>query len=335
MFPSTRIRPLIAAMAATLAILAVTGPVAANQPIRTTRTNTFVVCESVTGSAGTIRLAAGVDDAGSSGTLQFWAAPGDPTTAAPSLVSLESTVTVGPDGTITAAFDMYLPEFGLDVPEPIFVGTAHLSITTERGVAEPVDEAEQRGNTRIVTRGVREILTIVSGSVAVPTAGSFDLTGDACAATRESLTISETDPSATIEKRELIELTCFFETATGIVFVDAQSGVTETFVSVTVIDSNGVSFGETKDPDLSIDGIQGTVALEGDPNVVGTADISADFDVSVRDKGRIATPEGWEAETVYVFAVNGTVSLELAGLSLVLPMDTCSADAQIGMGKTS
>lgn len=67
----------------------------------------------------------------------------------------------------------------------------------------------------------------------------------------------------------------------------------------------------------------------------GTTQVSADFDVAFRDKSRIATREGWESETVYDFSLDGTIRVEVPGLSRALPMDGCLADAQIGMGKSS
>ena len=43
------------------------------------------------------------------------------------------------------------------------------------------------------------------------------------------------------------------------------------------------------------------------------------------------TETGWAMETAYLFGVDGSLSMHGPGLSLQLPMDGCSANAQVGI----
>jgi hypothetical protein len=322
-----------------MALVALAAPAAARTPIRETMSETSIQCAAVPGATGSIRVLVGVDSvSGAGGTLQYWASGTDPATSPPTLVSDGVTVTIGADGSVTAHFDMFIPGdlgFG-ELGEPIFVGTAELTASTEAGEPTRIDRRVQSGNTVYLVRGISQELTVTSGSVDVPTAGSFDLGGGECIGTRKVETSFATQPDTTIASRDLIEAGCFVETSTGFVFVDGQSGVTETFVTVIVLDGDALYFGQATDPELSLRGLAATVSLplDGDPSVTGTASIDARFDVTDRTTVRTFTPDGWVSETVYALSVEGLLSVEAPGLALELPMDGCFAGAQAGMSKT-
>jgi hypothetical protein len=338
MNPTIHLKPALAALLAAATVVALAAPVAAGAPVRETISETSIHCADVTAPGGRIRVVAGTDSlGGAGGLLHYWAPGSDPTTSPPTLVSGGVTVTVGADGSIIATFDLFIPgDLGLsEAGEPIFVGTAELVVSTEAGDPTRIDRRVQVGNTVFLVRGISQELTITAGGVDVPTVGTFDLAGGECAGTRKVESTFATQPDAVIGSRELIEVGCFLETSTGFVFLDAQAGVTETFVTLIVLDGDALLFGQAVDPELSLRGLEATLALplDGDPSVVGTASIDARFEVTDRTKVRALTPDGWESETVYDLAVEGVIAVEVAGRSLELPMDGCSAGAQIGISK--
>ena len=322
------------ALLGALALLSIAAPAAANTPERTTEHDTTIRCESVANEAGVIRFAVGSSDLGGpSGFLIYLADPND----LPTLVSDGVDVAIGADGSITATFDMYLPgDLGLEGdPEPIFVGTAELVAYVEpTGDVEQILSRNQNGNQRTVITGGRQGLAITGGEVTVPTAGSFDLPGTDCSGRQQVTEIVSTQPNADVSTGHLIQVDCFFETADGFIAVSGQSGETETYVMAIIVDGADVYFGEASAPRVDLRGVQASIALpmDGDPSVVATANVSGRFSVVERAKGRFETDSGWATETAYLFAVNGTVSVDAPGISAELPMDGCFANAQIGIG---
>ena len=134
---SARIRPILAVLLAAMTLIALAAPVAARSPLRATMSNTSLECLELSGQTGISRIGFGVDDAGAYGLLRYWAPGSDPATSTATLVSQAMSATISADGSITATFDMYLPIIGED--EPIFVGTAELTVSTEAGQVSEFD----------------------------------------------------------------------------------------------------------------------------------------------------------------------------------------------------
>ena len=333
MTPSSRIRSIFAVLLAAMTLIVLAGPVAARSPLRATSSETSLECPAVSGATGIIRIGLGVHDAGAGGLLRYWAPGSDPATSIATLGSQAVSATIGADGSITGTFDMYLPVIGED--EPVFVGTAELTVSTKPGQVSEFDRREQVGNHQQIVRGINQELIVTTGSVDVPTAGAFDLAGGECIGTRTVETSFATQPDVMVSSRELIEADCFVETPSGFVAINAQSGITDTFAIVIVADGADVYFTEVTDPELTVRALTANapIPLDGDPSVVGNVTIDARFDVVERFKGRTITPDGWQIETAYDLAASGVISIEAPGLSLALPMDGCFVVAQVGHAK--
>ena len=327
----------VIALVGTLAMLAFAAPAAANTPDRMTESDTSINCQAVPNIGGVMRVAASVSSLGGvEGFLSYWADPADPALDPPTLVSQGVETVIGADGSITAIFQMYLPgDLGLEGDaEPIFVGAAELNAIVEpTGDVEQILERTQNGNGRFVQRGGRQALTVTDGAVVVPTGGTFELAGAECIGRQQVVEMFATQPNAYVATGQLIQLDCFFETATGFVVLSGQSGATETFVGALIVDGTNVFFGEAVVPELNLHGAQSSIALpmDGDPSVIASADVSASFSVVERSKEKFLTETGWAMETAYLFGVDGSLSMHGPGLSLQLPMDGCSANAQVGI----
>ena len=87
---------------------------------------------------------------------------------------------------------------------------------------------------------------------------------------------------------------------------------------------------------MTLRGVRASVSLpmDGDPNVVAAADVSARFSTIERDKGKLTTESGWAMETAYLLGVDGVVSIDGPAGALELPMDACFATAQIGISQS-
>ena len=314
------------AILAALAMVAIpAAPAAAHAPLRSADDTTAVTCDALTGDAGTVRLAAGASSAsGSGGFLRFWSAGLDPNADQPTLVSMGVTAGVAPDGTFTATYEMFSPgDLGITDTEPVFVGTAELTASVAPiGDVVLVDVKNRNGNDQFRMEGTRQALS-VTGSVGVPTAGTFPLTG--CEGERESLTFFVTQPDASVSTIDRTRIECFWTTGDGFIGLDAQADDDEVFAQVTVIEGGGASFGLGM-PALTPEGVDATIELD----TGGTASLAADFTAVERIKFKAPSENHWVMVTIEILSVAGTLSVDRPGGALQLPMDdaSCLADAR-------
>jgi hypothetical protein len=337
MFRPTRLHHRFLAVVGALAMLTIAAPVAANTPQRITETDTSLVCDSVTGDAGTIRVRASLSSTGGpTGFLNYWTAGTDPAVEQPTLVSQGVDVIIGTDGSITATFQMFTPgDLGLEgEAEPIFVGISELmALVSPTGEVEEIVEREQNGNHRFVALGGRQALMVTDGEAVVPTAGAFDLTGSVCEGRQQVVHMFTTQPDALVSNQHLIHLVCVVETANGLVSVGAQGSLNDTVLFLDIVDGTESYFGFTTAADISTHGVSGRVEapMVGDPSVVAIADVSTRFSVIDRFKFRIPEGSGWIMQTYYLYSVSGTISVDAPGFSLDVPMENCLAAAAVRM----
>ena len=340
MFRPTRLHLRYLAVVSAVAMLTIAAPAAASTPQRITETETSLVCDTVTGGSGTIRMRASLSSvSGSIGFLNYWKAGTDPAADQPTLVSQGVDVSSGADGSISATYQMFIPgDLGLEgEAEPIFVGIAELAATiSPTGDVEEIVEREQNGNHRFVAIGDRQALMVTDGEAVVPTAGEFALTGSVCEGRRQVVHMFTTQPNALVSNMFLINLVCAVETANGLVSVGAQGSLNDTFLALDIVDGTDSYFGFMSSPDISTHGVTGRVEapMVGDPSVIATADVSTRFSVIERFKFRFPEGSDWIMQTRYRHAVSGTISIDAPSFSLDIPMESCAAASFIRMDYT-
>jgi hypothetical protein len=316
-----RVRYLV--VASLLTLVGAAGPIRAHAPLNLAEETSTVACDRITGASGTVRATASVSTlTGAAGFLLFWAAPDDPGSSPPTLVSMGMDAAVQADGSLVASYDMFIPgDLGFGAAEPVFVGTAQLtSVLAAIGPPDAIDTVTRNGNSQFRVQGSSQTLD-VAGEVTVPVAGWHALSG--CTGERETLSYFATRPDADVSTVDRTTLGCFWLTDTGVVAIDAQSDENDAFVTAFVLVGSGSYFGISV-LSLERDGVDATIGL--DP--AGSLTISASFASVERTKFRESAGNGWVMVTVDALSVEGHAWLETPAGTSVLNMDDASCVAE-------
>ena len=250
------------------------------------------------------------------GDLAFWAAPAEPFSDDPTVVSIGAEVEAT-DGSMSATFELVDLETGSPA------GTAELEATlAPDGSPEPVDDRFREGIRWVDVEGTVQPM-LVSGTLTIPGVEAFDLA--ACSGVVQDLDIFTTNPSAFIERFESFNLSCTWETADGSVGLFAGGDSFGAFSDVFVIDASGEYGGFAEGAALSASGFAATYELFVQPDgqvLGGSASASATFEPT----GEVVrTIDGTgPSRTKFVstrLAVSGTLDISTPDGDRTLPMD--------------
>jgi hypothetical protein len=253
---------------------------------------------------------------GTFGDLAFWQAPAEPFSGEPTLVTISAEVD-GTDTSMSATFELIELSTGSPAGTAIFDAAL-----TPNGSPVPVAERFRDGNRWTRIEGTVQPMD-VSGTLTVPGAEAFDLAG--CFAAIQDLTYFTTNPSAFVERFENFNLSCFWETTDGSVYLFAGGDAFGTFSDLFVADATGEYSGFSDAATLTETAFSGTYELFLQPDgdlAVGSGSASATLEPT-GDVIRTVTRSGANLVkfTSEPLLVSGSLEFSTPGGDQTLPMD--------------
>jgi hypothetical protein len=329
---SRRLSALIVAAAMLLVVLP--GGVAAGSLIREVHTRTSLFCEALSGPSGTVSLYLESDDQwGTFGDLAIWTGVVD---GPPQIITSNSLVTITTSGA-TASFDLVEYRQSESPEDPPFgdpAGSATLTATFEpAGEPEEFSYTDRHGNTVAHVDVVSQTYT-VTGTLEVDLLDGPDGTYDlgSCSATSETMTVSRSNPNASVSSGSHISLRCEWITPDGMVTLSAATDPFGAWSDV-FITHDGVEVFGFDEPVLTSTVFDAAYDLmepeTGEPITGASATASATLartSQRVNERGTFGNAKfraiGW------VLSVDGSLTFDIAGDTTTLVMDDTSCDAE-------